>query len=97
MLKINDEDTCKICGAYFQDTDYCSNGHIRLKADLIREHFKKTDEIKFGRSTYTTWINDNWAVSIHENDDEIVAVYGFKEQEYLYMHENTKKGLLYMM
>ena len=31
MIIINDNDTCNICGAYFQDNGYCTNGHLKPK------------------------------------------------------------------
>jgi len=30
-LVINDNDTCKICGAYKDDNKICSNGHYQIK------------------------------------------------------------------
>ena len=31
MIIINDNDTCNICGAYFQGNGYCTNGHLKPK------------------------------------------------------------------
>ena len=30
MIIINDNDTCSVCGAYFQGNGYCTNGHNKL-------------------------------------------------------------------
>ena len=38
MLIINDDDVCPICGAYYQDNDYCCNGHLRMVEKKNKEN-----------------------------------------------------------
>lgn len=97
MIIINDNDTCKICGAYFQNTGYCTNGHLKLTAENVKKYYKKIDDYSFKNSKYTIWSNGTYAVSIHENDGDIVSVFSLKENKYLYLDEKTKKGLNILM
>lgn len=93
MLKIEDADTCLICGAHFKDDNCCANGHMRLQADLIRKYFKKIDEFvgPLG-GHHSLWSNDRIAVGIHDNDDEIVSVFDVATKKCLYVDNKAVKG-----
>ena len=94
MLKIDDADTCLSCGAYFQDTGYCANGHIRLQADIIRKYFEKIDEFTGPLGGhYSLWKNDQIAVAIHDDDDDVVSVLDIATNKYLYIDDKTVKGM----
>lgn len=78
----------------FQNTGYCANGHIRLQADIIRKYFKKIDEFTGPLGGhYSAWSNNRIAVTIHDDDDDIVAVLDIETNKYLYIDDKTVKGL----
>lgn len=94
MLIVNDDDTCKVCGAYFQDNNYCANGHIRLEADIVRKHFKKMDSYKGPLGgNYSKWTNKQIVVGIHDDDDEIISVFDLTKHSFVYLDQKTKNGL----
>jgi len=94
MLIVNDDDTCKVCGAYFQDNNYCANGHIRLEADIVREYFKKTGSYKGSLGgSYSNWTNKQIVVGIHDDDDEIVSVFDLRKKSFVYLDQKIMDGL----
>lgn len=36
---INHNDTCNICGAYFQGNGYCTNGHLKPKQNELQSDY----------------------------------------------------------
>lgn len=94
MPKINDTDTCLICGAHFDDDNYCASGHIRPQADIIHKYFKKIDEYTGPMGGhYSAWTNNRIAVTIHDDDDEIVSVIDVDTKKCLYIDDRTAKAL----
>ena len=93
MIIINDNDTCKICGAYFQNTGYCTNGHLRLTPENIKKYYKQIDKYSIKNSVYTIWSNGKYAVTLHEGDRDLVSVFSLEKMEYLWLDEKTKQGL----
>jgi len=97
LIIVNDKDTCKIYGAYFQDTGYCTNGHLRLTLENIKKYYHKIDQYGFRKSRYSIWSNGTYAVVIHDNDSELVSVFNLKDSEYLWLDEKTRRGLEILM
>ena len=94
MIIVNDDDTCKICGAYFQDNNYCTNGHIRIEANIVRKYFTKMESFKGPLGgNYSNWTNKQIVVAIHDDDDEIVSIFDLTKQSFVYLDQRTKDGL----
>lgn len=93
MIIQNDDDVCKICGAYFQNTGYCCNGHLRLTIENIKKFYNKIDDYTLkGGGNYSIWSNGKYGVTIHNDDDELVSVFSFEQKQFLWCDEKMKRG-----
>jgi len=96
MIIVNDKDTCKICGAYFQGNGYCCNGHLRLTLENIKKFYNKIDDYKLPGGKYSLWSNGKYGVTIHDTDGELVSVFSFDKKEFLWLDEKSKRGVSIM-
>lgn len=65
-------------------------------AEEIRRGWEKIDEIilPLTKTRYTTWLSPDrkLAASIHEADNEIVAIWGTETKKLVYLHPRTAIG-----
>ncbi len=45
MIIIDDSYVCPDCGAYFQDNDYCTNGHLNFWGVTLEKYEKENKPI----------------------------------------------------
>ncbi len=66
---------------------------MELTVHEVKKTFHKMSEyISQSGNNYSLWYSDDLAVSIHEDDQDIVSILDRKTGKFTFIHEDTKRG-----